>query len=266
MLGTPGNDEDLREYFVGSVCMVYPNGLKSISVYRLGEARSAAHFIKSATYLAHVGLEIIKALDKCGTHLGKTGALLVLTAFIYFMTKCGAHKGKCGLADLFTKSLPKEGFEYLVHRIDKTAKAYEEQQNVAAVEQHMLDDDVEKLVEGEEEESDGVDFADTVLLSDEDFGNRLEPRSHKDEPKEINDDDDEKKDDKKGDDDNDDDDHDDHALIRSRESGSSEIKTEKMQTPIPSSPRSSRTDLSSDKAIAHKLMVSVTPTPATSSK
>ncbi|GKB77461.1 hypothetical protein Tco_0944356 [Tanacetum coccineum] len=135
--------------------------------------------------------------------------------------------------------------------LDKTAKAYEEQQMVVAVKQHMLDEDVEKLVEGEEEESDGIDFADTVLLSDEDFGDRLEPGSHKDKPKEINDDDDEKKDDKKGDDDNDDNDH---AFIRTRESGSSKIKTEKIQTPIPSSPRSFRTDLSSDKAIAQKLM------------
>nr|GEX98832.1 hypothetical protein [Tanacetum cinerariifolium] len=97
--------------------------------------------------------------------------------------------------------------------LDKTAKVYEEQHYVAVVEQHILDEDVEKLVEGEEEESDSIDYADTVLLSDEDFSDRLELESHKDKSKKINyDDDDENKDDKKDDDDNDDDD--DHALIR----------------------------------------------------
>ncbi|GKC48268.1 hypothetical protein Tco_1065990 [Tanacetum coccineum] len=40
--------------------------------------------------------------------------------------------------------------------------------------------------------------------------------------------------------------------------GSSEIRTGKMQTPIPSPLRSSRADLSSDKAIAEKLTVSDT--------
>ncbi|GJU70425.1 hypothetical protein Tco_1256684 [Tanacetum coccineum] len=72
----------------------------------------------------------------------------------------------------------------------KTDKAYEEQQNVAAVEQHMLNEHVVKLVEGEEEESDGTEFADTKY---------------------------DKKNDDDVDDDNDDDDDDDHALIRTRE-------------------------------------------------
>nr|GEV13948.1 hypothetical protein [Tanacetum cinerariifolium] len=83
----------------------------------------------------------------------------------------------------------------------KTAKGYEKQQNVVAVEEKILEDDVEKVLEGEEEEFDGTEFTDMVLLSDEDFDDRLEPESHKDKSKEINDDDhDEKKDDKKDDD------------------------------------------------------------------
>ncbi|GJU73971.1 hypothetical protein Tco_1265376 [Tanacetum coccineum] len=60
-----------------------------------------------------------------------------------------------------------------------------------------------------------VPFVDTVLLIDDDFGDRLEPESHKENP-EKNDDGDEKKDDKKDDDDDNDDDHDDHTLIRTR--------------------------------------------------
>ncbi|GJX95425.1 hypothetical protein Tco_0351223 [Tanacetum coccineum] len=125
--------------------------------------------------------------------------------------------------------------------IHKTAKIAEEQENVAIVEKKILEEDVEKIVE--------------------------EPRSHKDKPKNINDDvDDEMKDDK--DDDDDDDDHDDHALIRNRRTGSLEIRNKKMQTTIPSPPRSLKKDLSSNKAIDQELTVSVTPTPipATSSQ
>ncbi|GJW10591.1 hypothetical protein Tco_1576418 [Tanacetum coccineum] len=66
---------------------------------------------------------------------------------------------------------------------------YEEQQNVAAVEEKMLDEDVEKIVKGEDD-LDGNDFADTVLLTDEDSGDRVEPESHKENPKKNDDDDD----------------------------------------------------------------------------
>ncbi|GKG16338.1 hypothetical protein Tco_0358661, partial [Tanacetum coccineum] len=49
-------------------------------------------------------------------------------------------------------------------------------------------------------------FADTILLDEEDSSTRIEPGSHKDKPKNIDDDaDDEMKDDKKDDDDDDDD-------------------------------------------------------------
>ncbi|GJY45633.1 hypothetical protein Tco_0434696 [Tanacetum coccineum] len=149
--------------------------------------------------------------------------------------------------------------------LDKTAKAYEEQKNVVVVEEKMLEEDLEKLVDGNKE-SVGTEFANTILLSDEDSGNRLEPGNYKENPKK-NDDDDEKKDNKKDDDDdNDDDDHDDNALIKTQVTDSSEIRTEKMQTPIPLPLRSPRTDLSSNEAIDKELTVSVTPTPATSSQ
>ncbi|GJS21789.1 hypothetical protein Tco_0450421 [Tanacetum coccineum] len=73
-------------------------------------------------------------------------------------------------------------------------------------------------------------------------------------------------DDKKDDDDIDDDDHTDHSLIRTRVTCSSEIRTEKMQALIPTPPKPPRTDLSSDKAITQEMMVSVSPTPTTSSQ
>ncbi|GKA21450.1 hypothetical protein Tco_0701439, partial [Tanacetum coccineum] len=115
--------------------------------------------------------------------------------------------------------------------LHKTAKIAEEQENMAAVKEKILEEDVEKIVEGEDEESYAREFADSVFLDEEDSGTRLEPLSHKENPetdddddmekkddKKDDDDDDandiEKKDDKKDDDDDDNDDHDDHAFLR----------------------------------------------------
>nr|GFC69125.1 hypothetical protein [Tanacetum cinerariifolium] len=74
------------------------------------------------------------------------------------------------------------------------------------------------------------------LILVDDFGNKIELGSHKQHPKVIVDDDDnkeEKKYEQEGD-----------------EMGSLETRTEKMQTPIPTTPRSPRINLSSDKSIA----------------
>nr|GEV39363.1 hypothetical protein [Tanacetum cinerariifolium] len=62
------------------------------------------------------------------------------------------------------------------------------------------------------------------------------------------------------DNDDDDDDHNAQSLIRTQRTGSSEIKTEQMQTPILSPPRSIRTDLSSDKAIIEELTLVISAT------
>nr|GEW10823.1 ribonuclease H [Tanacetum cinerariifolium] len=146
--------------------------------------------------------------------------------------------------------------------LHKTTKIAEEQENVVAVEKKILEEDVEKIVDGEDEEFYASEFAETILLDEEDFNNRLEPGSHKKNPKEIFDDDneEEEKDDKK---DDDNDDHDDHAFFRTQVSGSSEGNTEKMQTPTSLPPRSLRKDLSSDKTITQELTAFVSPTPAT---
>nr|GFD01812.1 hypothetical protein [Tanacetum cinerariifolium] len=56
----------------------------------------------------------------------------------------------------------------------------------------------------------------------------LEPESHKENPKEVDDhDEEEKKEDKKDDDDNDDDDQDDHALIKDKRTADAVIKERK---------------------------------------
>nr|GEW47006.1 hypothetical protein [Tanacetum cinerariifolium] len=57
-------------------------------------------------------------------------------------------------------------------------KVYEEQQNVAAVIKGVLEEDLEKLVKGEDE-SIGSNFANIMLLSDEDFSDRIKNKSHK---------------------------------------------------------------------------------------
>ncbi|GKC96519.1 hypothetical protein Tco_1161961, partial [Tanacetum coccineum] len=90
--------------------------------------------------------------------------------------------------------------------LHKTAKMAEEQENVAAVKEQLLKEDVEKIVEGEDEES-------YAIVDDDEV--------------------DKKKDDKKDDDDNDDDnaDHDDHAFPPLY------LKIEASQNLLPSKPR-----------------------------
>ncbi|GJT71446.1 hypothetical protein Tco_1030732 [Tanacetum coccineum] len=160
----------------------------------------------------------------------------------------------------------------------KTAIIAEAQENVAKVQENILEEDIEKMVEGEEdEESYASEFADSVFQDDDDdSGNRIEPGSHKKNPevvdyddvddnvdKEKNNDDVEEKKYNKNDDNND---HGDHTLIRGEVSGSLETRNENMQTPIPSPPRFFRTDLSSDKTLSEELTKNVLPTPETTSK
>ncbi|GKB56825.1 hypothetical protein Tco_0913011 [Tanacetum coccineum] len=120
----------------------------------------------------------------------------------------------------------------------KTALAVEAQENVAKVQEKLMEEDIEKIVDGEDEESYASEFANSVFLNEEeDFGTRLEPGSHKENPETVDDDDDdeeEKKDDKKDDDNDDDDkdndnnDHTDHTLLGTQVTSSLEDKNEKM--------------------------------------
>nr|GEV20782.1 monodehydroascorbate reductase [Tanacetum cinerariifolium] len=120
-------------------------------------------------------------------------------------------------------NLPKErigNLEPLGHRTLKKKKKKEKQ----VAEETSSPRKSLKLVEREEEEFDGTEFVDTILLNDEDLSDRT------------------------------------------RVSGSSKIRKEKIQTSIPSPPRSLRNDLSLDKDITQELTVFVSPTPATSSQ
>nr|GEX29322.1 hypothetical protein [Tanacetum cinerariifolium] len=129
----------------------------------------------------------------------------------------------------------------------------------------LMEEDIKKMVDDEDEDSYASKFAYSVFINKEDnSGTRIDPESHKENLKTVDDDDDgeEKKDDKKdddnNDDDNDDDDNDDddndddidHTLFKDQVIGSSKTRKEKMQTPIPSPHKSSKTDLSSDKTIS----------------
>nr|GEV85779.1 hypothetical protein [Tanacetum cinerariifolium] len=106
------------------------------------------------------------------------------------------------------------------------------------------------VVEGERDEESYTDkFPASMLHDDVDyFRDRIEPESHKEHPKVV-DDDDEIKEEKKDD-----------------EMGSLENKTQNMQTPIITTPRSHRINLSPDKNISQELTDTVSLSTTTTSK
>nr|GEZ85348.1 hypothetical protein [Tanacetum cinerariifolium] len=113
----------------------------------------------------------------------------------------------------------------------------------------------------EEEDSYACDFDNSIFKDEEDIRTRIEPGSHKEHPKIVDEDNDvvEKKttDDDKKDDNND---RIDHALVRSEVPCSLETRNEQMQTPIPLPPRSPRTGLSLDNVLSQELQVTVSHT------
>ncbi|GJX76275.1 hypothetical protein Tco_0323086 [Tanacetum coccineum] len=118
----------------------------------------------------------------------------------------------------------------------ENAKEAEARENVDMVEKQILAEDVEKLVEGD---GDDESFVDSLLVSQEDPDTRLETESHKEcpmEPVNVID--------------NDKDDNDQHnveSLTKKKQKGSQEIRDVKKQTTILTTPRSPRTNLTSDK-------------------
>ncbi|GJY48893.1 hypothetical protein Tco_0438849, partial [Tanacetum coccineum] len=131
------------------------------------------------------------------------------------------------------------------------------QENIAKVQEKLDEEEIEKMVEGDEdEELYASEFVDSMLNDDfDDSGTRLEPGSHKENLEHVvvvdDDDDDEKKVDE----------------TKDAEMGSLETRTEEMQTPIPTPPRSLRIILSSDKNTTQELTDDVPlPTATTSSK
>ncbi|GKC40838.1 hypothetical protein Tco_1053222 [Tanacetum coccineum] len=126
----------------------------------------------------------------------------------------------------------------------KTTLVVEAQENVAKVQEKLAEEEIEKIVEGEEDKESYVSvFADSMLNDDVDDS-----------------DDDEKNDEnvKKTDD---------FAKEKNNnETGSMETRNKQMQTPIPSPNRSLKKDLSSDKTISEELTTIVSPKIATTSK
>ncbi|GKB45930.1 hypothetical protein Tco_0896683, partial [Tanacetum coccineum] len=161
--------------------------------------------------------------------------------------------------------------------LHKTALAAEAQENIAKVQEKLDEEEIERIVEGEEdEESYASEFVDSMLNDDvDDFGTRIEPESYKGHPENVNHDDEEiekeKKDDeikkKKKDDDVEKTDE----VVNKKDydevaTGSMETMNEKMQTPIPTPTRSPKKDLCSDKIISEELTTTVSPTTTTTSK
>ncbi|GJU51232.1 hypothetical protein Tco_1220787 [Tanacetum coccineum] len=74
--------------------------------------------------------------------------------------------------------------------LHKTALAAEAQENIAKVQEKLAEEEIEKMVEGEEdEESYASEFADSILNDDfDDSGTKIEPGSHKENPKNVDDD------------------------------------------------------------------------------
>nr|GEU41121.1 hypothetical protein [Tanacetum cinerariifolium] len=186
--------------------------------------------------------------------------------------------------------------------LQKTTLIAETQENVAKVQEKMEKEDIEKMVEGEEdEESYASESVDSMLNDDnDDTCTRIEPESHKKNPEVVvvDDDDDvnvtKKKDDKKDNDEEKDDDvekkdddknekekkdekkndvedkdnvdHTDHALVGTHATGSLESRNKQMRTPIPTLNRSPRKELSLDKTNSKELTATASPTTTTTSK
>ncbi|GJX36040.1 retrovirus-related pol polyprotein from transposon TNT 1-94 [Tanacetum coccineum] len=140
--------------------------------------------------------------------------------------------------------------------LHKTALATEAQENIAKVQEKLDDEEIEKMVEGDEdEESYASEFADSMINDDvDDFEIETEMKDDEIENEEKNDDVEKTDEVVKGKDN-------DEGV-----SGSMEFRNEKKQTPIPIPTRSPRIDLSSDKTISKELTATVSPTTATTSK
>nr|GFB78213.1 hypothetical protein [Tanacetum cinerariifolium] len=127
----------------------------------------------------------------------------------------------------------------------KTDLVVEAQENIAKVQEKLEDEEIGKMVEGEEdEESYASEFVDSMFNDDDDDSDtRIEPRSHKENPEVIDDDEVTKKnDDKKDEDEEKDDDVEkmndaakvkdnddpDHTLVRIHTTGSMETRNEQM--------------------------------------
>ncbi|GJW75821.1 hypothetical protein Tco_0135191 [Tanacetum coccineum] len=152
--------------------------------------------------------------------------------------------------------------------LHKTALEAEARENIAKVQEKLDEEEIERIVEGEEdEESYASAFADCVFNDDvDDTGCKIEPGSHKEKLENIDDDVVEIEKETNVDDTSDkllD------EVVKEKEvnmSRSQEIRKEQKQTLIPSPIRSPRNVSSLDKTISEELTADVSPTTATTSK
>nr|GEU37830.1 retrotransposon protein, putative, unclassified [Tanacetum cinerariifolium] len=77
----------------------------------------------------------------------------------------------------------------LILTLHKTALAAEAQENIAKVQEKLNEEEIEKMVKGDEdEESYASEFADSVLNDDvDDSDTKIEPESHKENPENVDD-------------------------------------------------------------------------------
>ncbi|GKA43658.1 retrovirus-related pol polyprotein from transposon TNT 1-94 [Tanacetum coccineum] len=160
--------------------------------------------------------------------------------------------------------------------LHKTALAAEAQENIAIVQEKLDEDEIEKMVEGDEdEESYTSEFVDSILNDDvNDSGTRLEPGSHKENPENVTDDDDEiakeKKDKEIKREMNIKDVEKTDEVVKEKDidvaTDSMEIRKEQKQTPILSPARSPMNVSSFDRTGFEELTATVSPTTATTSK
>ncbi|GKC31582.1 hypothetical protein Tco_1038876 [Tanacetum coccineum] len=133
--------------------------------------------------------------------------------------------------------------------LHKTALAVQAQENIAKVQEKLDDEEIEKMVEGDEdEESYASEFAESILNDDvDDSGTKIEPESHKENPENVVDDDEEiekeKKDEEIENKNKDDNIEKTNEIVKEKDivvdvMGSMEIRKEQKQTPIPSPTRS----------------------------
>ncbi|GJX21451.1 hypothetical protein Tco_0224128 [Tanacetum coccineum] len=122
--------------------------------------------------------------------------------------------------------------------IDVNAKEAKARENDVAVEKAIMSEEVEKLVDGGEEETKSESY-NTYLLNQEDLGTGIKPQELQGESRETGN--------VVDDDEIDDDQHNVDALIKIKRKDSLKIRDEKKQTPIPTPPRYSMTNLSLDK-------------------
>ncbi|GJY26581.1 hypothetical protein Tco_0401307 [Tanacetum coccineum] len=171
--------------------------------------------------------------------------------------------------------------------LHKTALAAKAQENIAKVQEKLDQEEIDKMVDGDEdEESYASVFADSMFNDDvDDTGTKIEPGSHKEHPEHVSDDDKETEKEKT-----------DEEVEKEKEvveiekeksvdesidkmdvvakeknvvddvSGSQEIRKEQKQTPIPSPTISPKNVSSSDKIVSEELTATVSPTTTTTSK